>query len=157
MKFELRAGAELDLVTPEELRGELERVRRLQLELEPTHERGRAQQTSDANGEATIELYRVPHGYTLSLHRVVVQADGYTTATPWTATDDASLEVLVERGGEVVAWAATPAIPSMPVDDGYHQAARFRNGERVVVHVVHGPTATRLYAAFSGFLRKGAP
>lgn len=106
----------------------------------------------DADGNGTIEVYKVPMGYEFALHRLVLDFDGSTVAVPYT---NAAGYALIQRSGEMMDFvsfaAAAGGIPAVYTQSGA-AAARFRNGEQVEVVIVGGPVNRSVRAKVQGTL-----
>jgi hypothetical protein len=160
VKFRLQAGAELDLLTEAELRGALDDARQafaadLAADRGRTIRAGDMQPTSAAGYLLLQSVYRVPAGLELALHRLLVTADGYTPAAPYTNANG-YLQVL--RSGEVVDFTNLTGTGSIPIlsTDPDSQASRFRNGETIDVELVGGPASTRVKVLVQGWLSRPA-
>ena len=87
MKFKFEAGADVDLLSGEEYDHGIGKV----LKMLSRSQRGpnsideTRQGTTDANGNLpATEIFRVPVGMVVAIHRINVEAEGYTRAAPYT-------------------------------------------------------------------------
>lgn len=158
MKIRLRAGAEVDVLNQQELgqelqpvRDELRLLREAQQQSAPRWQRPDGWAETDANGNVTVTVYRVPQGMELRVQRVLVEADGFDAGTP-------------HVGGGFELWrddrpAAVQAANQLPADLSISEGAgvRYRNGAQVQVRVLAGPANTRVRALVEGSLHVGAP
>ena len=150
MKHRLRANAELDILTPDELR-------EIATEFLP---RGGAPQTSrpeasmvlDSSGNGTLALYIVPATMSFALHRLLVDSDAYSPASPFTASGG-YVELL--RGGVRVDFldlaSGVGQIPSV-TKWGSSDGPVWQNLERVDLRFVAGPASTMVVARAQGTL-----
>lgn len=157
MRVALRPNAELDVLTRDELREELEAIVE-RLRGRPAVVRLDEDGATDSGGELELEFYRVPTGMGFRLSRLYVVADGFTPAVPFNGAG-AFLELL--RGGapivgvSLVAGAAVNAgaLPMLLVDaDSPESAAWYGNGEQVAIRLTNGPASTRINVRAQGLL-----
>lgn len=151
MKVELRAGHTLELVSPGELReilGDVFPARR-----GPELWRPVQALALDANGAGTVELDIVQAGMRFRLHRLYIDADGYTPADPYTnaSATDGYAEILQAGSprSSVVFSSGTGGIPadwSSSVGIGYHEH------EAVEIAFVGGPASTVVVCRGEGVL-----
>jgi hypothetical protein len=154
VKFTLKAGAELDVLTPDEAReivlDMLERAR----EQQETPERAGASGRTDGAGALALRVYAVPLGREFSLHRLVVDAEGFTPGAPFT---NAAGYIDIRRSGVRVDFVnLSVGIPALALD-GNDTAIRFRNGEEVEIVIAGGPASTNVRAEIQGMLREPLP
>ena len=150
MKFKLHAGAEIDVLSPDEAREivveALGRAREELNEIARPAESG----VTDATGAVTIEVYTVPMGYEFALNRLVIDADGFTPGAPFKSGVGF---IDVRRAGKRVDFVNLQnGIPALAVD-GPDTAIRFRNGEQLEVVLVGGPANTTVQVGAQGRLR----
>lgn len=156
MKVALKPNAELDVLTRDELREELEAIV-ARLHDRPAVVRPDEEGATDAGGELELEFYRVPMGMAFRLTRVYVVADGFTPAVPFNGAGG-FLELL--RGGVpivgvslVAAAAEGGRLPMTLVDaDSPESAAWFANGEVVAIRITNGPASTGVGVRAQGTL-----
>lgn len=154
MKVQLRAGAELDVLTPQELAAELdklpERLRGLQRP-EPRWYRIGASGATDGSGNALVEVFRIGQGQEFRAQRVMVEVDGHDAGTPsgtggfQLLRDDAVVDVYT--GGKLPGVLVSP--------DG--AGARFRNGALLEVQILNGPVDAAVNVMVEGTVHVGAP
>jgi hypothetical protein len=145
VKQTLRPGAELELLTREELRGELRELEQA-LARRPAVVRAEKSFETDANGDASASVYKVPLGMAFRLSRVLVQLDGFTAAVPFNGAG-AYLEVrrndvMVDFLSLVAGAAGGGSLPAKLDTESDSSAAWFANGDDVVV-VLESVTASR--------------
>lgn len=150
MKFKLQAGQEVDVLDAAEAREIVaELLERVRADREIPVRMGEGGQT-DGAGAVTIPVYVVPLGREFALNRLLVDADGYTPAAPYT---NAAGYIDVRRGGVRVDFVGlSNGIPALSID-GKETANRFRNGETVEVVIVGGPANTSIQVEIHGMLR----
>lgn len=136
MKCRLEHGAELDLLTSEELEAELDRVAREYFG-GPQRQWPEGSVALDASGNAgSTKIYTVPVDRTFILHRVVFLVDGATPAAP--AFSAAAGYIGLMRNENLVDWVVTSTTVGLPavLTYGSEQGPFF--GPREVVEVVAG-------------------
>lgn len=165
MKFKLKAGEELDLLTQEELEGTLAGI--VSGFLRPTVPvRDVDGIAGVASGDAMVQLTMpVKPGYEFVLTRAVLDAPGsaFTPAAPYTAAGSYSSLMRATKGagpgvGDLLDFASNVAGASPPggipfrwlFGDSF--GPRFREGEVVSVFVHVPPVATALRLLVEGFL-----
>lgn len=154
MKVALKPNAELDLLTRDELREELEAIV-ARLRERPALVRGDEEGQTDASGNiGALEFYRVPPGMMFHLTRCHVLMQGVTPATPFTGAG-AFLELL--RNAVAVDWeslaAGSAGLPSKLVDADSPQTAPVGTNGDVFAVRVQAVTATRqILVRFQGLL-----
>lgn len=116
--------------------------------------------TTDGTGLLDMVLYQVPMGFEVVVTRLNVEAVGFTPATPY--TNAAGWIALVEGArfgvGSIVDFLPNPPVASgaiLPVSttDGASQAAIFRSGAIISLHLNAGPATTAIYARLQGLQR----
>jgi hypothetical protein len=158
VKVQLKAGAELDVVSPEEAREIVKAAIEQAREAGGVEEPIRAEEggVTDAAGGVTLPVYVVPIGREFVLTRILVDADGFTPGAPFVA---AAGFVDVLRSGERVDFkslaAAAGGLPTLSTDSKA-TGTRWRNGEAVEVRIVGGPANTTVRARVQGWLRTPA-
>jgi hypothetical protein len=159
VKFTLKPGAELDILTAAELR-EVMRERWTDFEQDaPVTFRAPLSDKTNASGGATVEVLRVPAGRRFKLTRLLVWLDGFTPADPY--QDDAAYMVIRREGGQRTDFlpltsASGYGLPAV-FTDGDAQAAEFVNGEVIQVEFVGLPANTTLTVYAQGQLQALAP
>lgn len=157
MKVALKPGAELDVLTRDELRDELEAIV-ARLRDRPATVRAEEDGRTTAAGAAEIELYRVPSGMSFKLTRLAVLAGGFSPAVPFQGAG-AFLELL--RNDVPVAWCslvagaavAPGALPMQLVDaDSPESAVWYANGDVAAVRLTAGPASTDIIVRGQGIL-----
>lgn len=145
MQFRLRAGELIDVLTRPELddafRQHEARTRAWQHEQEREVRwlRIPASGMTDANGNATLEVYRVGQGQEIRVQRIVVTADGYDAGTPHSG---GGIQLL--RDGVIVDVGTGGELPGTIVSpDG--AGARFRNGALLEVEILKGPASSGVH------------
>lgn len=150
MKVRLVSGAEFDVLTREELRGELAE-HRAQLDADAAKRsrpcrwiRTDQTETTDGNGDvAAFAVHRVPNGCTFELARVVLEVDGYD---PNNSTPAGGFAVY--RGSVLVSPVPGPLPNVAKFTEGGRP--RFRNGEEVTVQVYGAPANVNVTASLEG-------
>lgn len=153
MKTQLRAGAEIDLLTADELKQLLDAY--LSGFLRPPQTVRPAQSipldaSGNTNQNANSRIYEVPAGYVFRLHRAEFGIDGYTYGAPYTS-NTGYLEIHqngIARDGLPLTAPGLPAVWSGGTADGIE----YRNGERVAVKLVGGPASKALNVQLQGTL-----
>ena len=132
----LEHGAELDLLTQEELEAELDRVARRYFG-GPQRQWPEGSIALDASGNAAeTKIYTVPVDRTFMVHRVVFLVDGATPAAP--AFSAAAGYVGIVRNGNLVDWVATSTTVGLPQNLRYGSESGLFFGPREVVAAVAG-------------------
>lgn len=143
---------EHDLATPGEVAGAIQELLRGMRGEGPRTVRPDESAVLDANGNGTIEIYKVPMGYEFSLHRLVLDMDGQTPVAPYT---NANGYALIQRSGEMVDFisfaAGAGGVPAVYTAGG-PQASRYRNGEYVELAIFSGPANRSVRAKVQGTL-----
>lgn len=140
-KVELRAGAKLDLLSPDEMDEALGPVRDLLGKIaEPTttirHSAPRI--VVPTNGIITeAQLYRTPAGMEARINRITVTADGYTPGAPLT-TAAAFLSFWRDAAATAYGFivglpAGSTAVLPATITDGHDAAPVLANGEILVL------------------------
>lgn len=156
MRVTLKPNAELDILTREELRKELEAITD-RLAYHPAVVRLEEDGATDAGGELELAIYRPPAGMEFRLTRCYVVAEGFTPAVPFNGAG-AFLELLragvpVDGVSLVAAAANGGQIPIMLVDaDSPDSAQVYFNGEDVAIRLTNGPASTRIGVRAQGIL-----
>lgn len=157
VKVALKPGAELDVLTRDELRDELEAIV-MRLRGAPATVRAENDGVTTAAGAVTVEVYKVPLGMSFKLTRLVVLADGFTPAVPFNGAGG-FLELL--RNDVPVAWCslvaaaaiAPGALPMQLVDaDSPESAVWYANGDCVAYRITAGPASTATIGRAQGIL-----
>ena len=156
MKFKLRAGAELDSLTQDELDASLARA------LEALHERRRVDEQAprwiradasgqlDANGNGIIDVYRVRQGQELRVRRFLLEVDGYNAAASF---QGGGIQLLRDGLLESFQGGPLPALGTCTEGAEPHM----RNGDLVQLQVIAGPANAMVTATVEGPLYIGAP
>lgn len=147
MKFTLKAGSELDLLTEQELRSALAEFGRLFEQDARERVRTVEQALTDANGDAAVSVYGVPAGMRFVLNRVLAELDGSDPDTPYTTGG----YVGIFRGDHLIDFFAVKSIPGSWAE-GHSSAPLYLNHEDVVVKMVGGPANTRFRVSIEGDL-----
>ena len=154
MKVALKPGAEIETLTREELRAELESLR-LALARNPATVRAEEDGATAATGALTLPFYQVPMGMGFKLTRCAVFADGFTPAVPFNGAG-AFLELL--RNDVPVAFQSLVAgagggLPFVLIDaDSESSAAWAGNGEQFAIRLTAGPASTGIIVRTQGVL-----
>ena len=146
-------GKTIEAVTPAELDKALgEFAGRVAASRDKRTQRPSGALRLDATGAGIITIYAVPLGMEFALHRLLIDADGFTPGAPYNA---AAGYVDILRGDERVDFlslaAGSGAIPAV-FSAGDSDAVRFRNGEQVNLRVVGGPVSTTVQVRAQGTL-----
>lgn len=143
--MELKAGAYLDFVSPNELRDELTRMTGVVQDL-IRQEAGETVFVSappfatNATGKGSGTVYRIPAGYEGYLTRLVVT---WPTAKTGTAC---TLLVCADSVSAASTRAINDTAPSVLTDSRSH-AALFRGGQAVIVSLATGPHTTTIFCS----------
>lgn len=156
MKVALKPNAELDVLTRDELRAELDTILG-RLRERPAVVRVEDDGRTDAGGELELVFYRVPAGMAFRLTRLYVVADSFSPAAPFNGAG-AMLELL--RGGVPIAGVSLVAaaadggrIPMTLVDaDSPESAAWYANAEEVAIRLTNGPASNGIGVRAQGTL-----
>jgi hypothetical protein len=145
-KQKMIPGGEINALTPEEAKALLENIFNREV-----RERVRAQATlkTDATGAATINVYTVDPGMEFRLSRVVIEADGFSFAVPFT---NAAGSATIQREGQIQGGFNLAAGLPNTYTAGSADSPRYRNGEKVSVVLVGGPAATNVNVRIEGDL-----
>ncbi len=135
--FELRAGARFDTVTPEEmahlLEGQLMAL--LAAQRQPDVFSVTKQATVPADGVLgsgnLIELYAVPVGMVAIVHRINIEAAGYTRSAPLTAGwINFAVDTPIDTGVVVGVPAGSSAVAPGTIVDSLTAATVVKGGQR---------------------------
>ncbi len=155
-KVTLKPNAELDVLTQAELEESLSELRS-GFSRPASTDRWIGSTKLDANGNTTvgstpgaIKTFRVPVGYSFSLHRITFKSDGSTFAVPFT---NAAGYIEIQRQGQMVDG-ITLNSPGFPLvfTAGSAQAPVYDNGDRVEILIVGGPANTPVAIYIQGTL-----
>ncbi len=147
------------MLTREELAEELARAFTPDAEL-PVSVRPEESGETTTTGAVSIDVYTVPAGYDFNLTRLLVEAEGFTPAAPFTG---AGAYIAIRRSSVLIDFAALIAVEpsgggkSLPALFTYSVTSGFRlsNKETLQVALVAGPATTVITARAEGFLRRG--
>lgn len=114
---------------------------------------------TDASGDLTLSVFKVPSGFTFALHRTIIESAAYTPAVPYS---NAAAYLTVNRGqpgpGSLrdfgPASAGGPLIPGLLTDPS-RSGAVFQSGEEVVIFLNAGPATTAVAITIQGYLNYG--
>ena len=151
MKVQLKAGAELDMLSAGEFsQGTKElanRFREIMRETEgETISRSAGPFSTDATGGTSTlangggHVYRVPTGYDAYLTRLSVDFEGSSAASP-TSCD---LRIVADQDTPAALRAIFNSVPAVYEASKSH-APLFRGGQEVVVCLIGGPASTSIY------------
>lgn len=144
--FELKAGASVDLLTPEELDSTMGPIQELLAAIKadmggPTVIKGGDEVATDGSGllggglatGAGHVIFRCPVGYEAFVHRLKVTATGYTPTVPLTTG-----EVLICRNGTSIAameafLPVSGVVAPVVMTEGGTSAIQLLSGETLVV------------------------
>lgn len=143
MRFTLEAGADVDVLTEDELRKVLAEYQQM------LRIRGSEQAATDANGNAALTVYQVPAGMRFALARVLVELDGFTPAVPY---DNPASYVELHRNDHRVEFFNVGETIPYSWTEGGRAAPVFLNHEKVIVRLFAGPAATNFQASIEGDL-----
>lgn len=152
MICKLERGAELDLLTSEELEAELDRVARNYFG-GPQRQWPEGSLALDASGNAAeTKIYTVPVDRTFALHRIVFLVDGATPAAP--AFSAAAGYIGILRNGNLVDWVVTSTTVGLPaiLTYGSEQGAFFGPRETVAAIAGAGPASKTVRVFLQGTL-----
>lgn len=152
MRQTVHAGKSLDFVTPDELEQRLGSLAR-RLRSDQRTMRPGAQGKTDSAGLLVLPVYECPVGLEFALHRLVIEADGFTPGVPFNAAAG-YIDILRsdERCDFLSLAAGSGAIPAV-FSAGTQDAIRFRNGEVVSVRIVGGPASNGIVVRGQGTLQ----
>lgn len=147
----MKAGAEIDFLSPEELHGELDKFKKdfiehLRADLGLTVTRSGPTFATDAAGDTTSlpsgggVVYTVPIGYDAFMTRLSVDYETSDAATP--ATCD--VRVCADQVTPAALRAINNQVPTVYEASKSH-APLFRGGQNIVVAVESGPVSTTFY------------
>ncbi len=141
-KVPLKAGAEVDFLTQEELRSVLEETAGRLYPPSPYRVRINSGGLLDGSGNGTFDILRSELGYVDTLTRLVVNANGFDWQTPYTTAS--SIEIL--RDGTVVdgyriGGSSGGQIPTI-LTNNRAQAVYYQDGEVLQLKVTGGPAST---------------
>ncbi len=146
MRQKVVPGAELDVLTQEEMRALLKAELRTGV-FERVVQAANGPLT--AGGVGSIDAYTVPVGMEFRLCRVVVTADGFNYAAMFT---NAAGGVTLLRDGQLVdGFNLSLGLPNVWTA-GSGSAPRFRNGQKVTVAIVGGPASANVTVNLEGDL-----
>lgn len=150
MKQILKPNAELDILTAQELRAEIEHL--LSGYLRPPEEaRPEGGVALSAGGAGTIDLYTVPVGMLFYLTRVYVTAGNATFQAPLAGAGGISiLRFSGSLGDEIdgTGFTSLPQVATWSRNNG----PLFRDGERIGIGIAGGPASGQAFARAMGFL-----
>lgn len=156
-KTKLTAGSEIDFLTKDELDEVFKRY--LSGFLRPPQTvRPTFGILLDSSGESTTagalagpaDLFEVPAGYLLRLHRAGFWPDGYTLGAPYTSVTG-YLNICRNRVAEDGIPLTSPGLPQIWTA-GTADGIEYRNGEVVQVQIVDGPPSASVRCALQGTL-----
>ncbi len=159
-KFTLKPNAELDLLTKEELRTELQEVLSGYLR-PPQLIRNPSGIDLDSNGDGTVDAYQVEAGMRLTITRIEFTADGYRFAEPYVAATG-GIDIYVDgqwRDGVPFGTAAAVATIALPwvYTESQSRAIVCADGAHVTIVVDGGPASTGLTVNLCGILEPLQP
>lgn len=152
MKVRMEVGAEFDVLTQEELRGELQRARQIH---KPIHLADGGQIVLDANGNGTLRMVRVPSGKRLRIYRLLITspayspASGYQSANGWVglyANPNGALNDLRDYAPSSPGGIMIPAA----VTYGFDASPEFQGGQYPTLIFVSGPPSTQVVGYWEG-------
>lgn len=149
MKQKMVPGAEIESVTPDELRGIIAEAFS-GVGGAPEIVQARKDGTTDANGNLTLAVYTIPPGQEYVHTRMIVWAASATPASPWTG---AGAYLLVLRNDIPVDFVSlVPGATGLPAisTDSESQAPVFRQGDTLSVQLVSGPATTNIVVSIRG-------
>lgn len=144
MRTSIQAGAELDVLTQDELRTVLEETLSGYLR-PPYRDRVIAGGSTDDDGSMLVVAYTVRRGFQFLLNRLeILPAGDYSWAAPYEPMDQGAVQIL--RNGEIVTGypfggGSGGSLPAELVDTSSH-AIDFVDGEVVQVQIIGGPAST---------------
>jgi hypothetical protein len=154
MKVAFQVGAELDVMTPDELKRELDRRERLKT---PIRLSDSATKTLDANGNGTVLLHTIPAGYRFRMYRVVIwspsysPASGYQSANAWAglyAGPNANVNDLKDYAPSSPGGILIPAVTTY----GFDASPEFQPNDRPSVIFTSGPASVQVIIGWEGDL-----
>lgn len=162
-KYELRAGAEIDILTPAEHAKRMDKTdKEFRNSLDGEALTGTQQIATDAAGNVGggvngpgVTLYEAPAGMTAHLHRVTMSANGFTPILPvssgWLAWYRGA-----PSSGSLVMFTPSSGTGVIPFvwSEGRHSAPIFRPGEYLVLSGAGLPASLQVGIAFQFTLRK---
>jgi hypothetical protein len=164
VKVKLTSGAELDVLTQEEVRELLQEfasgylrppqtarpVGGIPLNASGNSCRSVAAQAGTA-AALPVDLYSVPIGYSFRLHRMTFKPDGFTFGVPFT---NATGFIDINRG-ELMQDGISLNSPGMPVvwSAGTADGIFYDNGEHVFATISGGPASVNVSVRMQGTLQ----
>lgn len=159
VKQKLVAGAEIDFLTQAEARQIMREARKDALEGQSTRVRATESGSTDASGNGTVTVYRVPAGRKFRLTRILVEADGQTFGVEF---HSATGFVVIKRSGGQIVWGTQLAAASnigIPFVFNWSASAgmEFLNNETVDVVITGGPVSVGVQVDIEGDLIARVP
>ncbi len=164
MKQKLTAGGELEILTQGEFEDSLTAALS-GFSRPPLIQRDIASFTLDSSGNSHIQgttpnvpvpVHRVKPGYDLSVHRVIVEADGYTTAVPFTNT--AGGISLYRNNNFVDGLNLGTALTGLPFVFSYGGDAPILSGnDQLQILITGGPASVAITVTIQGTLETTSP
>jgi hypothetical protein len=122
---------------------------------------GQVSGQTDGSGNLVLELYSVPPGEIFCLHRVVLEASGYTPATKFSTGYAAIIDVMALPAagagypiGSLRDFAPqtglTQVFPQV-LQSGKLAGSVFRENASAVVYVASGPTSVQVSVYYKGY------
>lgn len=150
LELELDAGVKFDIVTHEELKKALESLK----DNPETIWEGNNGST-DASGNISLFVYRVPAGKLLVVERLIIWADGVNPHTPDTTGWWGLYSGAAQNPGNLLEYAPQPGQTTVvPFINSYnHNAApRFNGGTEVYLYGTTMKVSTNIGVIFQGCL-----
>ncbi len=154
MKAQLRAGAELDLLTQDELREVLSDFAESFQNRPLRRLRVPAGVALDGSGNGDVRPYRVETGYRLVLTRIEISLDGYTAAAPYNPSAQGGVDVYVDdhwRDGIPIGGNTGYILPTV-YTQGDDTAIVADQDALLKIRITGGPVSTGAIVNVCGFL-----
>lgn len=148
MKFALKAGGEVDLLTDDELGRRLDGFHAKLTRYLDEREGSTLRQVAlpillDGSGDGSGTVFTVPVGFTAWMHRLTVDYPGSNAAAP------KSCDVRIFGSGAAPSSLRDlyGSLPAVFTASNERVAPMFRGGDLIVVQVTGGPASTSIYCS----------
>lgn len=151
MRQMIHPGKTIDIPSTDEIRALLaQELRALRSDQRTWRDEGSTK--TDANGAALVTAATVPVGMEFALHRLVIEADGFTPGAPFQAAAAFVAIMRNDHREDFFTLAAPAGIPAV-FTAGEADAIRYSNGEKVQLQIVAGPASTGVVCRVQGTLQ----
>lgn len=148
MKVQLRAGQEIEVVSPDELRGIL--GEKFPARRGPQLHRPLKALALDASGGGTVELYVVKAGMQFTLHWLTIDAETFTPAAPFTNASGYAEILQAGQMRDFVNFSSSAG--GLPAAWSNSIGIRYHEGEAIEVAFTGGPTSKTVVCRAEGVL-----